>query len=340
MRSPRRARCVATALLALLGPVLAGAGADPGAPTDERPALRVVTTLYPLEQLARELGGDRLVVTTLVPPGATPHTFEPRPRDVERLAAADAFLRVGGGLDGWTRSLLGAAPQSLAIWTALEAPDLELLRDGHERGPEHHGGGANAHNDGAEGSEARGAAAAGPAAPDPHVWLDPLRVRDGLLPALEELFARLDPPGRAEYARQREAFEQRLTALDRQIRQTLARAPGRQYVALHNAWRYFADRYGLEEVGVVHEFAGAEPSPRAVAQLVRAAREAEVPALLVEPQLAPRMAEVVGSEFGAELVVVDPLGDPEDPQRRHYEGLLRFNARAFAEALGRGAETP
>ena len=109
---------------------------------------------------------------------------------------------------------------------------------------------------------------------------------------------------------------------------------GTRFVAFHAAWRYFAARYGLEEVGVVEEAPGEEPAPRALAALVTRAREAGVPAILVEPQLSPRVAKVLAAEFGATTVLVDPNGDPTDPERSRYAALMRWNARAFARALG------
>jgi len=125
-----------------------------------------------------------------------------------------------------------------------------------------------------------------------------------------------------------------LTRLDADIRQTLGSARGRSYVAFHNAWRYFAQRYDLHEIGVVEEFAGEEPSPTEITELVRAASKARLPGILVEPQLSTRVARTIASEFGGVTIVVDPLGDPGDERRSTYAALMRFNAAAFARALG------
>jgi len=255
-----------------------------------------VASIQPLELLLRELGGTRVAVATLLPPGASPHTFEPLPGDVARLARARGFLRLGGGLDDWAERLAAAAPRALETLVLLGAAESS----------------------------------------DPHVWLDPLLVRDALVPRLEGWLAALDPAGRADGARRAQAFRASLTALDGEIREILAGAPGRSYVAFHNAWRHFARRYGLEEVAVVEEFAGEEPTPRELARLVRAAQRAGVAAILVEPQLPARVAETLAREFGAGTVLVDPLGDPRDPERDSYAELLRFDARAFARALGGG----
>jgi ABC-type Zn uptake system ZnuABC Zn-binding protein ZnuA len=247
--------------------------------------------------IVRELAGDPIAVSALVPPGASPHTFDPRPGDVARLAQAALVVAVGGELDDWVRPLLGASSRPLEVLTLLDLPGL-APRDG-----------------------------------DPHVWLDPIRVRDVLAPAIAEQLAALDPAGAADVAGRLSDFQARLTRLDAELRDVLA-GPRRAYVAFHSAWRYFGARYGLEEVGVVEEAPGEEPTPRALADLAAAARRAGVRAILVEPQLDPRVARTLAAEFGATTVLVDPNGDPQDPERARYEPLLRWNARAFARALG------
>jgi ABC-type Zn uptake system ZnuABC Zn-binding protein ZnuA len=270
----------------------------------------VVATVEPAAMLVRELGGERVEVTTLVPPGASPHTFEPLPSDVARLAGAELLVEVGAPLDAWTERLHAAASHELPRLTLLELPALHPL-PADER-------------DGVPGRH------------DPHVWLDPIRVRDALAPGVAARLAALDPDGAAHYAERLAGFQERLGALDTQIRDMIA-GSGRGYVAFHAAWRYFGDRYGLEEVGVIEQAPGEEPTPRALARLVEAARAARVRAVLVEPQLPAQTARSLAGELGVELVVVDPNGDPRDPERARYEDLMRWNARAFARALGPSA---
>lgn len=293
----------AAALFVALSAVAATARAAP---------LQVVATIEPLAMLVREIGGDRVEVAVLVPPGASPHTFEPQPSDVAALARAALLVEMGAGLDAWVRALAAAAAPAPPRTTVADAPGLALLA--------------------APGSHEQDGHAAG-ARVDPHVWLDPIRVRDAIVPALVAALAARDPDGGAAFEQRAAAFRAQLDTLDAEVRRTLA-AHGTRFVAFHAAWRYFAERYGLEQVGVVEEAPGEEPAPRALAALVTRAREAHVPAILVEPQLSPRVAKVLAAEFGATTVLVDPNGDPTDPARSTYAGLMRWNAQAFARALG------
>jgi ABC-type Zn uptake system ZnuABC Zn-binding protein ZnuA len=298
----RRALALAAAACAL------GAAAAHGAP------LRVVATIEPIAMLVREVAGPRASVAVLVPPGASPHTFEPKPSDVARLVDAALVVEAGAGLDGWLRALLAAASHAPARLTLVEASGVDPLP-------------AAAHAD------AHAATRAPDGRLDPHVWLDPLRVRDALVPALVARLAALDPAQRAAYEAAGRDFAARLGALDADVRAALA-GRGRRFVAFHAAWRYFAQRYGLEEIGVVEEAPGEEPTPRELADLVARARAAGVPPILVEPQLSPRVARALAAEFGATTVLVDPNGDPSDPARDSYAELMRWNAAAFARALG------
>ncbi|MEN8183138.1 MAG: metal ABC transporter substrate-binding protein [Myxococcota bacterium] len=284
----------AGALLLLAGPAL---GCAPAPPTGE---LVLVATIAPLALVAGELGAGRVRVETLVPAGATPHAFEPRPSDAARLAEAGALLRVGAGLDDWTDSLLAAAPGARVL-TLAEIPGLL------EEDPD------------------------SPDAPDPHVWLDPLRVRDFVAPALVALLVALDPAGAPRYTEQLADFQQRLDALDRELRGWLEAGARPRYVALHPGWRYFAARYGLEEIGTVQTLALEEPTPRSLAALLDAARRERPEVLIVEPQLDPRITELLAEALGTTALRLDPLGDPRNPTRGSYTALIRAAAQGLAD---------
>lgn len=306
----RRAHALAATLVLGLAWALLPIPSNAAASTQVQPAVSWIVTVNPLALLVREVGGPRVAVHVLVPPGASPHTFAPKPSDLRRVANADGFLVVGGGMDDWAHRIVAGIDRPVDVVALV--PD-EVDSDSH--GP---GGGGHR---------------------DPHVWLDPILVRDEIVPMLVEALGAVDPEGQAEYARRGRAFQQQLDALDDELRAILEAAPLDRFIAFHNAWRHFARRYGLEELAVVQEFAGEEPTPRELADLVRAARRESIPAILVEPQLDARLARTIATEFGGRTLEVDPLGDPNDPRRASYAMLMRFNARAFAEAMGstRGA---
>ena len=320
----------------------------------------VVTSVIPVAYIVGEVGGERVEVDPLIPPGASPHTFEPVPSDLRKVSRARLFVVVGGGFDAWSDKLRGAASHALETLALMEVPGLKPLEgEDHHHGEEHgeekaaarenedhgehkaaarqeeHHGHEQEHH-GHEHAVRGGSEKEGEEeheALDPHFWLDPIRVRDSVVPVVVEHLIAADPEGKGYYRRRGDDFRNRLTALDEQIRRELDKAKSRKYIAFHDAWSYFGERYDLEKVAVVQEFAGEEPTPGEVANLVSSARAARVEAILVEPQLSPRVAQTIAGEFGGETVLVDPLGDPGDPARSTYERLMLYNARAFGRAL-------
>jgi zinc transport system substrate-binding protein len=288
----RRGRLAGLAVCA--GLALAALAARAEAP----PELRVVATIEPLCMLARELGGERVTCATLVPPGASPHAFEPRPSALTAVARADLLLRAGNGVDDWAARLASAGDES---WSTL--------------GPA---------------CEPGDAACA-------HFWLDPYAALAALAP-LEAKLATLDAAGRATFAARRIEIALRVFALDEEAAAVFGSARGKAFVAFHPAWGGFARHYGLIDLGAIQAHGAEEPTPRRLAELITAARAADVRAVLVEPQLDPHTARIVAEELGARVVTVDPLGDPRDPERASYTALLRWNARQMAAALAE--ETP
>lgn len=267
-------------------------------------ALPVMTSLLPLAWLVDEAGGDRVRASALLAAGDDPHGFAPRPGHVQRLASARLLVMVGG-LDDWARRLLPDSETAPALLVLGELPGLPSPA-GHPRHADH----------------------------DPHLWLDPLLVRDHVLPALADALVSLDPDGAAYYQARGQALAHELGQLDEQIRDTLDAAHCRYYLAWHDAWPWFASRYALQELGIVEHSPGAGASASQLAALVEAARRHSVPAILVQPRAGRRNALTLAKEFSATVVTADPLGDPRDPSRGDYFALMRALASAFASACG------
>jgi ABC-type Zn uptake system ZnuABC Zn-binding protein ZnuA len=171
-----------------------------------------------------------------------------------------------------------------------------------------------------------------PGTGNPHVWLDPVLVRDALLPRIEEVLVGAAPDRASEIHERRLALADSLTSLDLEIREALSGVGSGAFVSTHAAWVYFAERYGLVEVGAVYESPGREPSSRHLARLVEEARDGGVRAVFVEPQLGEAGARAVAAELGVEVYLLDPQGGQEG--REGYLSLMRYNTRQLAAALG------
>ncbi len=274
--------------------------------------LRVIALIFPIYDWAREVGGERVEVTLLLPGGVSPHSYEPTPRDVRKLSQADIFLRMGLGLDAWSEKLVTAtANRELLVVTLSEGlPPLRLpkiigLRYGeelHEKGD------------------------------DPHMWLDPLLARRMVL-RIAEAFARKDPEGRDHYARRAHRFREKLLGLHKEIEAEVKGFSKRSAVTFHSAFAYLFRRYGIELAAVLEPFPGREPSPLYLKELVEIMRRLDQRVIFTEPQFSPKVAEVLAKELNGRVETLDPLGGPDIPGRASYLELMRYNLKVMKEAL-------
>lgn len=274
---------------------------------EARPVAAVTVT--PLASLVASVAGPGWNVVTIIPPGISPHVFEPGPRDVKRLAKARLVVTVGAGFDTWAARLVAACAARADVWDAGASVGV-------------HAGSAAEEGDAHEGE--------GEIGRDPHWWLSPRRAAASLAP-LAEVFARLDPPGADGYRARAAEAKRSLAALDAEIAGILAPVRGRAVVSTHNSWTYFLHDYGLVNGGSVEPVPGREPSPHELRALIDLVHEKGIPALFTEPQYPPSAARVVSGDAGIRLVLVDSFGGVRG--RETYADLLRFDARAFREGL-------
>lgn len=281
------------------------------APVASASTLRVTVSVPPYANIVERLGGEHLTVSTLLPPGASPHAFDPTPSQAASLARADLIV-MNGGLDAWLDRLVAATAPDVPILVIMESIDLGVAAiDGaeadHEADQDHGHVGVN-----------------------PHVWLDPLLMIQAASVIAQELKT-LDPENSAAYAAGLERLTADLLALDAELTVALAPIAGAPFVPFHDAWPYFARRYGLDLVLTLEPFPGREPSPRYVAEAVATVRAARAKAIFDERQLNPRSAQVVAESAGVALATLDPLGGAPGPTS--YEELLRQNAATILGAL-------
>lgn len=289
--------------------------------------LLVVATLYPLADWVKNVGGDIIQVETLIPAGASAHTFEPSPAEMRLVSKAKLFVRVGLQLDDWGAKL--ATAQSglpvLALGDVLHErkllPDVE-----HVVGDEAHAEDEATtpsedehHDHGHEGV-------------NPHFWLDPLLAAESANLIRAEL-ARIDPANAAVYEKNAREYVEKLRLANSEAEADLTGCKGRSFVSVHNAFPYLAKRYGLKIAAVVEEYPGKTPSERYVKELTTKLRQLQVKTVFAEPQLNSRVAEIIAAEVGAEVGILDPTGGPGVRGRDSYLALIKYNTEQLQKAL-------
>ena len=286
-------------------------------PSGQKTRLQVVTTLFPLYDFARNVGGEKASVTLLLPPGVEPHSFEPRPWDMVRVHKADIFIYTGAFMEPWAASIIkGADRPDLVV---VDSSAGALLRE--EQSAEDRGDGAEDDEDAGEAGEPANHAQGGEGHVDPHIWLDFGNAQvmvDNILAG----FVKKDPRNRSFYERNAAAYKARLRALDQRFREGLSSCGTRLFVhGGHFAFHYLARRYNLNYVSLYGFSPNAEPSPRHVADIVQEIRRHKIKYVFYEELLQPRLAETVAHETGARLL---PLNGGHNVSKSELERGVSF----------------
>lgn len=254
-------------LLLLLLTALTAGCITPEEQSDER--ISIVVSILPQKEFAESIGKEKVSVTVMVPPGASPATYEPGPGQMRDVSRAELYVRIGHipFEKSWMDEIAAANP------------DMKII-------------------DSSEGIEIIGN--------DPHIWLSPALVQiqvEHIAGALIEI----DPDNEDYYIQNKESYLRDLENLDVDIRKNLSGMDNRKFMVFHPAWGYFAREYGLEQIPI--EVEGKEPSASDLMRLVETAKAGNITVVFASPQFNPESARVIAEEIGGTVVFIDPLAE-------------------------------
>lgn len=229
--------------------------------------MQIVVSILPQAYFVERLGGDKVEITVMVPPGASPATYEPTGSQMRDLAQARMYVRIRVPFEGAWMDKIAAANKDMLIVDSTEG--IERI------------GGKN-----------------------PHIWLSPRLVKIQVENIYAGLL-QIDPANKDFYARNKEEFLKELDALDKELAETLAGVKGGRFMVFHPAWSYFARDYGLEQIPV--EIEGKEPSAAELAELIETAQANDIKVIFVQPQFSSKSAETIAKQIGGQVMFVDPL---------------------------------
>ena len=296
-------------MAALLSPTVGSVGCNPGDVIPAAGKINVVASFYPLFEAARQAGGDKAAVSSLVPAGTEPHDFEPTPKQIAGLSKARIVVFNGAGLESWMDRVLPDLKKAGTI--VVNASQItDVLRMADEENPSKK-------------------------VPDPHIWLDPV-IMESIVNAIKEAYVQIDPGNRDYYEANAAAYVSQLDALDKDYRTTLTKYGKRNIVTSHNAFSYLARRYGLEIIFIAGLTPEAEPSPQQMAAVTKLVRERGVKYIFFETLVSPRLAETVAGEVGAQTLVfnqLEGLTNQEIAAGKNYISVMRENLANLKTAL-------
>ncbi len=316
--------------------------------------LRVVASLFPQYDFARQIAGDLADVSLLLPPGAESHSFEPTPADMRRIAGADLFIYTGAYMEPWAEHLAVAATDNGRDGANVSVVDasagIELLASGafshsgeeeqhvhedHDHAEHDHTGDATASDDHDGGHDVHAGHSHG--AFDPHIWLDPTRAA-AMAMTIGAAFADRDPANAATYQARATAIRDELFRLDAAFKADVLAASRRTLVFGERfAFGYFFHHYGLRPLSPYTSCApGAEPGLRAVLDVVNEMKKENLRVIYREEMSTSRIADVLVEETGAAVLLVDSLHNPPASRQASgetFQSIMGRNMDAFRKGL-------
>lgn len=274
--------------------------------------VNVFVSVPPQKYFVERVGGKRVKVSVLVPVGADPHTFEPKPATMVDLARSAAWFTVGVPFEENLLPRLTSVNGGLLVVRTEEGVPRVAPVAGYGPAAERFASG--------EAAATLGQAHEGL---DPHIWLSPRLVKRQAENILQGLI-RVDPAGEKVFRSNARRFQVELDAMDRELKSLFAASRGRFVLVFHPSWGYLASDYGFRQVAI--EVDGKEPKGGDLAAVVEMARGKRVREIFVEPQFSSRSARAIADSIGARLVKADPLA-------ANWADNLRKTARAFRSAL-------
>jgi zinc/manganese transport system substrate-binding protein len=273
-------------------------------PLHAQAKLNVVASFSIIGDFVKNVGGDRVNVTTLVGPDGDAHVYTPTPADVRKIADAKLLVINGFGLEGWLPRLIQAAGGKTVIVTATEG--IAPLRAGSDT--------------------------------DPHAWQSVANA-EKYVANIRDALAAADPADAEGFRQNAQTYLAKLEALDGEVRQAIGQIPQsrRRMIATHDAFGYFAARYGIEFIAPIGVSTEAEPSARDIAKIIAQVKAEHIPAVFLErigdPRLMRRISEETGASVGGTLYS-DSLSD-EKGEAPTYIDMVRHNIRTLTSALGK-----
>jgi len=271
--------------------------------------LKAVATFSIIADFVKNVGGDRVDVTTLVPVNGDAHVYAPTPADAKKLADAQIVFTNGLGFEGWIARLVKSSATKASIVVATNGIKPLKATDDHGHGHGHS---------------------------DPHAWQSVANVKIYVANIRDALVAK-DPAGKAAYEANAAAYLGKLDQLDQQVRAEMSRVPAerRRIITTHDAFGYFRAAYGVEFIAPQGVSTDSEASARDVARIITQIRKQKIPAVFLEnvsdPRLLKRIADETGAKVGGTLYSDALTGEKGDAPT--YIDLIKHNIRTLSTAL-------
>ncbi|MGI0008582.1 MAG: metal ABC transporter substrate-binding protein [Nitrosopumilaceae archaeon] len=244
----------------------------------EKRQLKVLASFYPLYEFTKIVGGERIDVSIIIPPGIEPHEWEPTIQDLQKMQSADMIVINGVDFEPWITKLVSVNHDVLILDTSNGIPLLE--KDKH------------VFNNKIQN--------------DPHIWLDPVLAKKQIQNIANGLI-KIDPQNADYYQENANAYTTKLILLDNKIRNDLSVCLKKDFLAFHDAFSYFAKEYDLNQNTIIGINPSEEPTAVTLQQIVQKAQNLDLHIIFTEEAVNPRVSEVIADEIGGKVLTLSPI---------------------------------
>jgi zinc transport system substrate-binding protein len=303
--------------------------------------LSIVTTIYPLYEFAREVGGDKINVTLLLPPGAEAHTFEPKPSDIIKINQADLFIYTGAGMEPWAQDILeGIDNKKLIIMDASSKINL-LAFDEHEHEEvethEHEEVELHDHEDEVHADDTHiHTEEHHHGEYDPHIWLD-FSNDLNIVSAIAEELSKLDPLNLEYYFSNANKYNLELKELDTNYAKAFLDCNHHEFInGGHDAFGYLAKRYNLETISASGISPNSEPTPQKMKEIIDLTKEKGIKYIYFEELVNPNIAQAIANEAGTQTLVINPAANLSREQldkNTSFISVMKDNLKSLKTGL-------
>lgn len=269
--------------------------------------IEIYTSLYPLQYVIEQIGGETLTVHSILPPGADAHTYEPSSKEIIRIAKGDVFFYLGAGMEAYAETVA----QSLA------SQDVKLVEIGEDtslfmknESTHHHDDADEQHGD-----------------YDPHIWLDPIRLTQ-IAEKIKNELSSLNPNQKDVYEENYHHLVQTLSKLDESFQSIIHQKKNKHILVSHAAYGYWEDRYGIKQISVNGLSPSHEPSQKELKDIIQQTEAYQLHYILFEKNTSNRISEIIQDEIDAEIEFIhnlEVLTEEEIDNNQDYLTLMKSN---------------
>lgn len=280
--------------------------------------LTVYTTVYPLQYLTEQIGGEYVDVHSIYPPGSDAHSFEPTQKDMMKIADSDLFFYIGLGMEGFVdKAEKTLANEHVSFVPTAEKLDLPKDSDAaeehdHESEEEHEHGDIN-----------------------PHVWLNPVYMEQMATVVKDKLIKEM-PDQKETFEKNYQAVEKKLKKLDQDFRTVTKEAKQKDFVTAHAAYSYWETEYGLHQIPIAGVSTSDEPSQKKLKSIVEKIEAEKIPYIMLEQNTNSKIADVIQQETNTKTLTLhnlETLTQKDLDQKRDYLSIMNDNLKALKEGL-------